>query len=75
MAHEDTYLTIRDVCRLLGVNERTVRRWIQGGELPAVELGQRAGYRIAASDFDRFIAARKKGPAFSPDENSEGEDR
>jgi len=38
MTYEETWLTIRDVCRLLGVYERTVRRWIQGGELPAVEL-------------------------------------
>lgn len=75
MAHEERWLTIREVCDLLGVNERTVRRWVKSGELPAVELGQRAGYRIAASDFDRFIAARKKAPAFAPDDTEGGEDQ
>lgn len=75
MAHEERWLTIREVCTLLGVNERTVRRWILSGELVAVDLGRKAGYRIAASDFDRFIAARKKVPAFPPDDTEGGEDQ
>lgn len=75
MAHEERWLTIRDVCGLLDVNERTVRRWIQSGALVVVDLGRKAGYRIAASDFDRFIEARKKLPPIPPDDTEDGEDQ
>jgi excisionase family DNA binding protein len=75
MAHEETWLTIREVCDTLKVNERTVRRWILGGELEAVDLGRKAGYRIAASEFNRFVQSRRKVPAFPPDDLTDGEDQ
>jgi excisionase family DNA binding protein len=39
------FLTIAQVAALLGVNERTVRRRIAAGQLPAVQLGGRRSQR------------------------------
>ena len=36
----NTYLSIREVKDLLKVSERTVRRWISAGELPALKIGR-----------------------------------
>ena len=41
------------VCR---VSEKTVRRWIQAGELPAAKLGNQ--WRIRPRDLDDFIRDR-----------------
>ena len=35
-----TYLTIQEAKDLLRVSERTVRRWISKGELPAFKMGR-----------------------------------
>lgn len=35
-----SYLTIQEVKDLLNVSERTVRRWISSGELPALKMGR-----------------------------------
>jgi len=50
-------LSIIDVARDLGVNEKTVRRWIKSGELHAIKdiLGR---YRIAKTDLDEFVRRR-----------------
>lgn len=53
------WFTVGDVASLLQVTEETVRRWIRGGDLPALHLGgARAGYRVYPSDLDRFIQHR-----------------
>lgn len=53
------FLTVRQVATELQVDEKTVRRWIAEGVLPAVDLdSRRGGYRIRHADFTAFIAAR-----------------
>ena len=47
-------LTIPDVAEFCRVSERTVRRWIKAGELPAIRLGRQ--WRIAKKDFERFLS-------------------
>lgn len=43
-------LTIKQVAQELGVDERTVRRWIANGELPYVGFDIRGRYLIARTD-------------------------
>ena len=56
----DRLLTVRDVAAKLRVTEPTVREWIARGELPALELGGRTGYRITETDLEAFMQSRKK---------------
>ncbi len=58
MSDEREWVTAEDVAEYLAVAVGTVRRWIRNGELPALDLGHRAGYRIRQSDLDQFIAER-----------------
>jgi len=56
--------TVREVAERLKVHEETVRRWLGAGELKGYRPGgKKTGWRIAASDLDRFI----KGTANRPD--------
>ena len=49
-------LTIKDVAVLCRVSEKTVRRWIDGHDLPAARLGNQ--WRIRSKDLDLFIRER-----------------
>lgn len=51
-------LTVAEVATRFGVGEPTVRRWIAAGELPALCLGGRAGYRIRPEDVAAFERRR-----------------
>ena len=55
---EERWYTVEEIVDLLKVHEQTVRRWIKEGQLPAVILGRKAGYRIRASELEGFLAAR-----------------
>jgi excisionase family DNA binding protein len=44
-----------------GVSERTVRRWIHDGTLPAYKLAGRGLLRIALDDLDRVMRPVKPG--------------
>ena len=58
----DEWLTVQEITHILKVHEESVRRWIRGGDLPAILLGSaKGGYRVRRGDLDRFIAER-----FSP---------
>jgi excisionase family DNA binding protein len=59
-AHSKTFYTILEVAELLGVHERTVRRWIKppDGELPAHRIG--GVVRIADGDLQAFLASRRR---------------
>jgi excisionase family DNA binding protein len=52
-------MTIRDVVRELDVNDKTVRRWIQNGELKATKniLGR---YQITKEDYEDFLRRRRE---------------
>jgi len=59
---EQKLLTVQEVADRLGVHPDTIRQWIRNGELGAIDLGGRAGYRIREQDLDRFIQERFRGP-------------
>jgi excisionase family DNA binding protein len=56
---EGTLLTVDDVARRLIVHADTVRNWIKSGELVAIDLGGRAGYRITQEALDEFLKKRQ----------------
>lgn len=49
-------LTIPDVATLSQVSPKTVRRWIEAGELLVVKLGNQ--WRIRPTDFEYFVRDR-----------------
>ena len=51
----ERWVTVQQICEQLQVSDQTVRRWIKGGELPAMNIGGKAGYRIRQADLDAFI--------------------
>ena len=54
----ETLLTVQQICDQLQVSDQTVRRWIKGKQLPATNLGGKAGYRVKASDLTTFLEQR-----------------
>jgi excisionase family DNA binding protein len=50
-------LTVEEVAKELRVDQKTVRRWIQRGELVAIDIGRE--YRIRRSALDDFIVRRQ----------------
>lgn len=56
--NEQEWRTVAQVAELFQVHEETVRRWIRDGQLPVLDLGKKAGYRLRPADLDAFIAAR-----------------
>jgi excisionase family DNA binding protein len=57
----ETWLTVAQVAELLQLSPVAVQGWIRRGQLPAVNLGGKAGYRIRARDLDAYLAARWHG--------------
>jgi len=51
--------TVREIADLLKVSERTVRRWISGGELAVHRLGR--SVRVVDADLRAFLASRREG--------------
>jgi excisionase family DNA binding protein len=58
-------MTIKDVARLMEVDEKTVRRWIKNGELHATKdiFGR---YQISNSGLDSFREQRHR--RYNPDD-------
>ena len=56
--HSVARLTVAEVAGRLGVSDVTVRRWIAAGELAALRIGGRAGYRIRPEDVEAFERRR-----------------
>ncbi len=54
---QDDMLTVDDVAKELRVDQKTVRRWIQRGELVAIDIGRE--YRIRRSALNDFISRRE----------------
>ena len=55
----NTYLSLKQLAEVFGVNERTVRRWISSGTLPAYKLGHQ--WRISQRDLDAFLQRARRG--------------
>jgi excisionase family DNA binding protein len=49
------FLTLKNVAEELLVEERTVRRLISTGDLPAIQVGGRGVWRIEASKLEEYI--------------------
>ena len=54
---QEQVYTVQEVAQRLKVSEKTVRVWIDQGDLPAFNIGKR-GYRIRESDLSAFIEKR-----------------
>lgn len=48
-------LTVNEVAQRMRVSPFTVRRWLREKRLHGILTGRRAGYRIPASEFERFV--------------------
>ncbi len=62
---EERLLTVSEVARRLRVDETTCRRWIAGGQLPAISLphkGKRQTYRIRQSTLDTILHPKGRTP-------------
>lgn len=54
--HVEQLLTIDDTAAICKVSTKTVRRWIDNGDLRAAKLG--AQWRIRPKDLELFVADR-----------------
>jgi excisionase family DNA binding protein len=57
---EDRHLSLTEVAGLMGVSERTVRRWIKSGKLRAYKPGR--DYRIPESAVREFVEESEVSP-------------
>ena len=55
---DDTLYTTEEVAEKLKLTPKTVREYIQRGELEAIDMGQ--GYRIYKRDLDTFLESRRR---------------
>ena len=53
-------LTVAQTARYLQFSEKTIRRLIKDGRLPASKIGNRT-WRIRTSDIDEYIQANSNG--------------
>lgn len=58
----DEWLTTQEVADLLKVNPETVKRWLRSGEMRGSLLSDRAGWRIARDEVQRFMRDRERTP-------------
>lgn len=58
MQQDEEVYTTEEVAEKLRVTPKTVREWIQRGELKAIDAGQ--GYRIFKSDYEAFLENRRR---------------
>lgn len=64
-----TMLTVSEIAQRLKVSPETIRRWLRSGQLHGVHLSDRAGWRVPASEIDRFLAQRAGQHGTHADEN------
>ena len=55
---QDELLTTSQVAEELKIDVKTVRKWINNGELEASDLGRE--YRVRRRDLDAFLESRKQ---------------
>ncbi len=53
------FYSVEEVADLLGVNKRTIRRWIDQGNLVAHRFGRQL--RISRVDLETFVRLRREG--------------
>ena len=52
------WLTVAQVAERLQFTRKRFGDWIRDGQIPVLDLGKKAGYRIRPADLDTFIAER-----------------
>jgi excisionase family DNA binding protein len=52
---QDQWLTVEQIATRMQVTPETVRRWLRSRKLRGVRLSDKAGWRVRASDLDRYI--------------------
>ena len=57
MPQGEDWLTTDEIAKDLKVNVKTVRNWVNSGELAAIDVG--GEYRIYRKDYEDFINRRK----------------
>lgn len=57
MPQGEDWLTTDEIAKDLKVNVKTVRNWINSGELAAIDVG--GEYRVYRKDYEDFINRRK----------------
>jgi excisionase family DNA binding protein len=63
----DELLTVQEVAQRLKLkNPETVRRWLRQGKLRGALIADSVGWRVRASDLERFIAQRTRGGEDDP---------
>lgn len=66
----DELLTVPDVAARFKVTQETVRRWLRSKKLRGLKISDAAGYRVRASEVERFISgaeADQEGQALAPE--------
>jgi len=58
MQPDEEVYTTEEVAEKLRVTPKTVREWIQRGDLQAIDAGQ--GYRIFKKDYEAFLENRRR---------------
>lgn len=56
---EPVYYSVTQVAEMLGVNRKSVRKWIEDGQLEALRFEGAIGFRIEAGELEQFIARRR----------------
>ena len=52
-------LSIHEVAETMKVSEKTVRRLIKRGRIPAYKVGERGQLRIKEGDLERYVEAQR----------------
>jgi excisionase family DNA binding protein len=68
----DEWHTVAQIAAQLQVHERTVRRWLRAGTLPGRNFGGKAGWRVRATDVERFMAEWPQPPTTRPPGGTDG---
>ena len=55
---QDDIMTVQEVAEYMKVSEKTVRNWVNAGELARIPIGRKE-YRIKRSDLDEFMERRR----------------
>jgi len=52
-------LSIQEVAETMKVSEKTVRRLIKRGSIPAYKVGERGQLRVKEGDLERYVEAQR----------------